>query len=115
MNNEYGKDGEGYWSLRQKYLKKILQYIDCLLVVNPLLAQKYIEFCNSKRYVVTNTIIEREEIANLQYNNNAISNKVKIVLYVNDGTLDMFNKIIKPVVKILSAQYNGKISLYFWG
>lgn len=115
LNNEYGKDSEGYWSLRQKYLKKILQYIDCLLVVNPLLAQKYIEFCNSKRYVVTNTIIEREEIANLQYNNNAISNKVKIVLYVNDGTLDMFNKIIKPVVKILSAQYNGKISLYFLG
>ena len=37
------------------------------------------------------------------------------MLYVNDGTLDMFNKIIKPVVKILSAQYNGKISLYFLG
>ena len=48
LNNEYGKDGEGYWSLRQKYLKKILQYIDCLLVVNPLLAQSTLNFVIAK-------------------------------------------------------------------
>lgn len=113
LSNDYGKDGEGYWAVRQFYLKRMLQYVNCLLVVNENLAEKYIGFCQTKKYVITNTIIEQSELAAVE--NNELNDKVKIVLYVNDGTLDMFNIIIKPVIHILSDRYSGKIALYFLG
>ena len=111
LGSSYGADGSGYRIARHKCLKQILMVVDCLLTVNELLAQKYIDYCLTDRYVVTNTIVEREEIfPTLQ--DGSVKDKTKLAIYVNDGSQDIFNDILRPALRLLAKQYQGKIALY---
>ena len=111
LGSDYGADGSGYWHSRHICLKTILHHIDCLLTVNKLLAEKYIVHCNTHRYVVTNTIVEEKEIFPTTKDWKQ-KEKVKLALYVNDGSQELFNEIIKPALRLLSPKYKNRMSLY---
>ena len=52
LDDKYGAIGQGYWTERQRMLKKILCQIDCLMAVNELLAEKYVKLGNIPKYVL---------------------------------------------------------------
>lgn len=112
LGKSYGKDGQGYRPAKKKALLKILSYTDCLLAVNKLLAERYCEIGSIPRYILTNT-----PFYNISFKNPGIketcSERVKIVFYVNDGTEDMFNSYLKPLMPELHNRYKNTISLYF--
>ena len=114
LDDKYGAIGQGYWTERQRMLKKILCQIDCLMAVNELLAEKYVKLGNIPKYVLSNTIIEKHEIFATKQNG-LNGDKVKIVLYVNDGTQDVFNKILRPVILMICEKYLDQIALYLIG
>jgi len=112
LGNDYGKDGEGYWSARAKSLQELTQNVDCLLAVNELLAKKYVEIGNIPKYAITHTIIEVMELTKPGIDTKSDLDKFKIALYVNDATMDMFNKILMPVIPLLCEKYPEKLELY---
>lgn len=111
LGSSYGADGAGYRSCRHKCLKDILKAVDCLITVNELLAQKYIRYCHTDRYVVTNTIVEEKELFPTFQDGNSKDN-VNLAIYVNDGTQGLFNQIIRPALRLLTRDYCGRIALY---
>lgn len=113
LSEDYGKDGEGYWSARKNSLQELTRNVDCLLVVNQLLAEKYMAIGDIPKYAITHTIIEAKELSKPIQAANHDTDKVKIVLYVNDGTLEMFNRILMPVIPFLCEKYPNKLALYF--
>lgn len=113
LSEHYGKDSEGYWSARRNSLQKLTRNVDCLLAVNELLAEKYVEIGDIPKYAITHTIIEDNELSKPIQAAKRDSDKVKIALYVNDGTLEMFNRILMPVIPFLCEKYPNKLALYF--
>lgn len=113
LDDHYGKDGEGYWVARKKALRKLTHHVDCLLAVNELLVEKYVAMGNIPKHALTYTIIEEKEIAKPIPNEEREADKIKIALYVNDGTLDMFNRILMPAIPLLCEKYSNKLAFYF--
>lgn len=111
LGNSYGVDGSGYWKSRHNCLKTILHHIDCLLTVNQLLAEKYLAYCQTKRYVVTNTIVEEQEMYPTAQDGMQ-KEKVKLAIYVNDGSQELFNEIMKPALRMLSQSYANHAAIY---
>ena len=111
LGKSYGADGSGYRSARHMCLRSILKTIDCLVTVNELLAKKYIEYCTTGRYVITNTIVEKEEFYPTAQNGKS-RDRIKIAVYVNDGTQGIFNQILRPALRLLFGNYKNRISLY---
>lgn len=111
LGNTYGADGSGYWKSRHYCLKSILYHVDCLLTVNQLLAEKYITFCQTNRYVVTNTIVEEQEMHPTTQDGKQ-KEKVKLAIYVNDGSQDLFNEIMKPALRTLSQSLSNRVAIY---
>lgn len=111
LDGKYGKDGQGYRKGRKIALRKILKDTDCLLAVNKLLAEKYTSIGNIRRYVLTNTAVDCKNMTRPGEGNE----KTKLVFYVNDGTLTMFDLYIRPLIPKLCEKYRGKLALYFLG
>ncbi len=111
LGSTYGSDGSGYWKSRHDCLKSILHHIDCLLTVNQLLAEKYQAFCQTKRYVVTNTIVEDQEMHPTSQDGTQ-KEIVKLAIYVNDGSQELFNEIMKPALRMLSRDYAKRVAIY---
>ena len=111
LDDNYGKDGEGFWGARKKILNRILFHVDCLIAVNEHLANKYSKIGNIPKTVLVNTMVEDDEFFpdRQKCTNQQI---VRLVLYVNDGTIEMFDKIIRPVLPKLAKKYPQKIELY---
>ena len=111
LDDSYGKDGEGYWDGRKKAIVKILRQADLFLGVNELLAKKYLEIGKIPKYALTYTIIEENELFQTrQVGENR--EKIKVALYVNDGTTGIFEQFIRPVLPLLCKRYPGRIVLY---
>lgn len=111
LGNSYGADGSGYRSARHRCLRSILKSIDCLVTVNELLARKYIEYCTTNRYVITHTVVEKEDFFSTAQNGKS-KDRIKLAVYVNDGTQGIFNQILRPALRLLSDNYKNRISLY---
>ncbi|RGX85415.1 glycosyltransferase [Bacteroides intestinalis] len=111
LGSSYGADGSGYWGKRHDCLKSILNHIDCLLTVNRLLAEKYITFCHTYRYVVTNTIVEENEMY-LTSQDGEHKGIVKLAIYVNDGSNNLFNVIMRPALHMLAQKYANRLAIY---
>lgn len=111
LGDSYGRNGEGYPTERKKYLRKILPYTDCILTANKLLAEKYCEIGKISRYVLLDTVIDPSKLSIPTWNNK----KKKVAFYVNDGTLDMFNMILKPALLDMEANQVDKFAIYFLG
>lgn len=113
LTTTYGADGEGYQEIHKKCLLEVLKHTDCLLAVNKLLAAKYSQIGIIKKTVLTNTIIEKSELYHTRQTGEN-RDKIRIALYVNDGTSCMFEKYIKPVVPLLYEKYGDRLSYYFF-
>ena len=111
LSESYGVDGAGYRTNRHKCLKDILKVIDCLTTVNELLAQKYIKLCHTDRYAVTNTIVEKNELFPTSQDGKP-KEKIKLAIYVNDGSQGLFNHILRPALQRLPNNYQKRIVLY---
>jgi len=111
LSEHYGKDGEGYWSARKNSLRKLTRHVHCLVAVNELLAEKYVAIGKIPRYAITHTIVEINDLSKPIPITERNLQKVKIALYVNDGTLEMFNQILLPVIPLLCEKYPGSLSL----
>lgn len=113
LGDDYGADNEGYRPDRKEYLKNILKYTDCILSGNKYLIKKYISYSSTSKYAIINTIVTQDDLKITK--SIYINNKIKIVLYVNDGTLIMFNKILRPVIHKFYENDCKNISLYLLG
>lgn len=111
LGTSYGADGAGYRKERHDSLKAILYSIDCLLTVNELLAEKYIEYCETDRYALTNTMVERSEFFSPALREKR-EGKTKMAIYVNDGTQGVFNQILRPALRLLKKSSRGRVALY---
>ena len=111
LGASYGADGSGYRTSRHKCLKTVLNHIDCLLTVNKLLADKYISYCQTQRYEVTNTIVEEKEMHPTSQDGTR-KEKVKLAIYVNDGSQELFNEIMKPALRMLGQSYTNRVAIY---
>lgn len=109
LGKSYGRDGQGYSKERKTSLRKILKYSDCLLAVNEALAKKYTKIGNIKKYVLTNTPMDYSRMVKPDVYND----KIKIVFYVNDGTQNMFNNYLKPLIPKLCKEFSERVALYF--
>lgn len=109
LDGSYGKDGQGYREERKSCLKKVLQYTDCLLAVNKLLAEKYTRIGGISRYVLTNTPFDCAKLVKPGIYNR----KTKLIFYVNDGTQTMFNLYLRPLFGKLCESLADRIAVYF--
>lgn len=109
LDGSYGKDGQGYRNEKKTSLKRMLQYTDCLLAVNKLLAEKYAKIGNIPKYVLTNTPFDCSKFVTPGNDNE----KTKLVFYVNDGTQLMFNQYLLPIFPKLCEDYSDKVAIYF--
>lgn len=109
LGDDYGRNIRGYSNTRKEQLKKVLGYSDCLLTGNKLLAEKYTKIGNIPKYAMINTPVDCSSMVVPKINNG----KVRIVYYVNDGTKNMFDLYIRPVILRLYELYRDKVALYF--
>lgn len=109
LGDDYGRDIRGYSNERKELLKKVLSHSDCLLTGNKLIVEKYTKIGNIPKYAMINTPVDCSSMIAPRINNG----KVKIVYYVNDGTRNMFDLYIRPVILRLSELYGDRVALYF--
>jgi len=111
LGDNYGIDGEGYRTKRKKALSGILNNVHLLWTCNENLAKKYCALGKVSKYVLSNTIIDKGELFSPRQKGKN-EDRIRIVFYVNDGTLDMFNDVLKPVIPMLCERYSNMLSLY---
>lgn len=109
LGDSYGKDGQGYSTARKNNLKRLLPYVNCLLAVNKLLAEKYVSIGDIPRYALTNTTFDPSKMVAPQIS----ADKIKIVFYVNDGTREMFECYLRPLIVDLYRDYADRVAMYF--
>ena len=109
LSSNYGRYGVGIWPQRKKFLRDVLDCTDVVLTSNPLLGEKYTNIGNVKEYVLINTAITPEDL--FESKDKVLKDeKIKIVYYVNDGSSDMFELYIKPILPELSEKYGNRLS-----
>lgn len=111
LGANYGTDGTGYDPLRKKCLLEILPLVDILWAVNKLLADKYCKLGGILRCAITNTMVQKYE---LHFTRQTGVNREKIGLaaYVNDGSLYIFEQMLRPILPMLCDRYPNKLRLY---
>lgn len=111
LGDSYGADGSGYRKIRHRCLRGVLADIDCLITVNELLSLKYTKYCNTSRFVITNTVVDKTEFYETKQNGTP-KDEVKVAIYVNDGTQGYFNSILRPALRLLKERNGKRIALY---
>ena len=109
LSSNYGRYGVGIWPQRKKLLQEVLDCTDIILTSNPLLGKKYTSIGSVAEYVLINTAIAPEDLVELK-DKAPKNDKIKIVYYVNDGSSDMFELYIKPILPELSEKYGNRLS-----
>lgn len=109
LSSNYGQYGVGIWPQRKKFLRDVLDYTDIILTSNSLLGKKYTSIGSVKEYVLINTAISPEDLVESK-DKTPKDGKIKVVYYVNDGSSDMFERYIKPILPELSEKYGNRLS-----
>lgn len=109
LGSDYGSDGQGFWSGRKKALISIIKHTDCLIAVNKYIINKYSKIGNIRKTFISNTPMDIKSFVNPA----VIEGRVKIVYYVNDGSTDMFDRYIRPILPFISEKLSDKVSLFF--
>ena len=73
------------------------------------MAEKYVKIGDIPKYVLTNTPFYCDSLVIPKGSNN----KIKLVFYVNDGTLTMFELYLLPLISKLCEKYADQIAIYF--
>ena len=94
LADNYGINGAGIWKGRKDALKKMLPLMDAIISPNDLLNEKYAGIGNVKRRVRIDTSVDLDTLVK-----KSVIDKGRIVLYINDGSIDMFNKYLRPALK----------------
>lgn len=109
LGSVYGSEGQGFWRGRKKALIQAVNNIDCLLAPNKHIIEKYKRIGNIEDTYVSNTPMDIDGFVTPMLN----KGKVKIVYYVNDGTIEMFEKYVRPALQFISENLKDRISFYF--
>lgn len=107
LDKEYGAYNVGTWPGRERSLMRMLPFAKAILSSNDLLAEKYAELGGVKRKIRTDTAVEATTL--YPYKENSIPHR--ILMYVNDGSTDMFEKYIHPALKRICEFTNEKIAI----
>lgn len=113
LGNDYGKYGLGYRPAKKECLLRTLKETECLLAVNKELAEKYVRYTKNQRYFLLDTPYYEEDRVDFTEYRIKDDRKIKIVFYVNDGTTQMFELFLRPIIPLLAEKYGKIISLYF--
>lgn len=100
LEDDYGVYKSGIWSGRKKALIKMLPLVDAIISPNNLLSIKYANYAGIDRRVRIDTAVDEDSLSLDCY-----PDKSRIVLYINDGSLDMFNKYLKPALLKIGEDY----------
>lgn len=111
LGSGYGTKRTGYDPLRKYCLSLFLKHVDVLWAVNELLAHKYCRLGKIKRAALSNTMVQKEEIYSTRQDGTN-HEYTAVAIYVNDGSKQLFESIIKPVLPQLCVLYPNKIKLY---
>lgn len=96
LRDDYGVNGAGIWKGRKNALRKMLPLMNAIISPNDLLNEKYADLGGITRKVRIDTSVDSDSLIR-----NGKVDKGRIVLYINDGTIDMFNKYLRPGLKKL--------------
>lgn len=96
LKDNYGVNGAGLWEGRKDALRKMLPLMDVIISPNDLLCEKYAQLGKITRKVRIDTSVAEDTLIRSKFHN-----RNKIVLYINDGSTDTFDKYIRPVLKKL--------------
>ena len=93
-------------------LTKCIKYADVLFCTNESLGNKLQRLSLQGKYVRTDTTVNVEEISAYK---NVRDDIIKIVYYVNDGSLYSYNAIVKPLIDKLRLRIDINIEWHFIG
>lgn len=108
LPDDYGVHHAGIWQGRKNSLKKMMDYIDSIVVGNELLAEKYLAIGKKKKkHIPIETIVEKDTLIKPSPK----TDKSRILLYCNDGTTDMFEHILRPVLDLIAQNRPNEFEL----
>lgn len=96
---------------RVKFFRKTIVLADLLWTCSPRIAEKYRDLVRMKQCLVTNTIVEPDDI----YPHNGGNEKVKIVYAAGAGHSSLFEKNISPIVQKLYDSLGRIFTVTFVG
>lgn len=96
LKDDYGLNGAGIWRGRKESLRKMLSLVDAIISPNDLLCDKYALLGNIDRKVRIDTPVGGTTLVR-----NKKMDPSRIVLYINDGSVDMFDEYLRPALKRL--------------
>lgn len=102
--------GVGVWPGRKKALVKLLHISDGIISPNKLLAEKYGEIGGIKEVGTVDTVVDSDKM--VKYREPA--QKCRLLMYVNDGSLESFNIYILPALKLLGERMPDSVKLYLF-
>ncbi len=102
LKEDYGVNKVGIWEGRKKALRNMLPYMSAIISPNDLLSEKYAAYAGIERKIRIDTAVDKNSL-NTDYK----PDSSRIVLYINDGSIDMFNKYLKPALITLGKRRPG--------
>lgn len=96
LKDDYGINAAGIWSGRKEALRKMLPIVDAIISPNDLLCEKYASLGGISRKVRIDTPVDATALVR-----NKDKDTSRVVLYINDGSMDMFDKYLRPALKRL--------------
>lgn len=101
---------------RQKAIAEGFRNTDLILSSNLILAKRYAERIPSKRFALTETVVDPAQLVPLdQREKHYRDDVVKIVFAAGGNHEDVFNRFIAPILPQLSARFQRGISFTFFG
>lgn len=99
LGDDYGVNGAGIWKGRKESLIKMLTFIDAIISPNDLLNEKYSNLGGISRKIRIDTAVDSDSLVR-KYE----VDRGRIVLYINDGSMDMFDRYLRPALKKLGEK-----------
>lgn len=95
-----------------KAIIRILQLADYVMSCNDALGEKMLHISNNAKYIRTDTTVSLNEIHAPTIESPDIW---KVVYYVNDGTTEVFESILNPVIENMSSEFIERLELNLIG
>ena len=96
---------------RQNYAKKCVKYSDVIWAYNPLLLSDYISMSKGGRGILTNTVVNQEELSRPKRS----SDKIEFVYAADVNHEKFFEDIVLPAIPYILNKYGDKVFFNFVG
>lgn len=97
-------------SIQKKSLETVISYSDYIISSNGSLLNKINAMNPRARVVMIDNMVAENEIYEREHEE---KDEIKIVYYVNDGSTEDFDAIIRPLMPLLYKKYGHNIKWYF--